>query len=71
MAGTGAVKPAESCPGTDQGRPSGTAGCPASRGSWVSGESNWKVYTQTPAAGSALRGQPVAFTAVKFGESCP
>jgi beta-lactam-binding protein with PASTA domain len=34
-------------------------------------ESNWQVCTQTPAAGTALRGQPVEFTAVKFGESCP
>ncbi|MDX2853073.1 hypothetical protein PV342_32465 [Streptomyces sp. PA03-3a] len=34
-------------------------------------ESNWQVCTQSPAAGVALHGQPVAFTAVKFGESCP
>jgi hypothetical protein len=34
-------------------------------------ESNWQVCTQTPAAGAALNGQPVEFTAVKFGESCP
>lgn len=34
-------------------------------------ESNWEVCTQDPAAGSALQGQPVEFTAVKFGESCP
>ncbi|MFF3844657.1 hypothetical protein [Streptomyces sp. NPDC002328] len=33
-------------------------------------ESNWKVCTQTPAAGAALDGQPVGFTAVKFEESC-
>ncbi|MCX5097584.1 hypothetical protein OOK36_55100 [Streptomyces sp. NBC_00365] len=33
-------------------------------------ETNWKVCTQTPSAGTALRGQPVAFTAVKFEESC-
>ncbi|MFF2512073.1 hypothetical protein [Streptomyces sp. NPDC058086] len=33
-------------------------------------ESNWKVCTQSPSAGTALRGQPVAFTAVKFEESC-
>ncbi|MFD6656940.1 hypothetical protein ACFWEB_17570 [Streptomyces parvus] len=33
-------------------------------------ESNWKVCTQKPAAGSALNGQPVEFTAVKFEESC-
>ncbi|WSQ14912.1 hypothetical protein OG604_48350 [Streptomyces sp. NBC_01231] len=34
-------------------------------------ESNWQVCSQTPAAGSAVNGQPVEFTAVKFGESCP
>ncbi|MFE2048028.1 hypothetical protein ACFXAS_05935 [Streptomyces sp. NPDC059459] len=34
-------------------------------------ESNWKVCSQTPAAGTALNGQPVEFTAVKFEESCP
>jgi hypothetical protein len=34
-------------------------------------ESNWQVCSQTPAAGTALNGQPVEFTAVKFGESCP
>ncbi|MGW9245710.1 PASTA domain-containing protein [Streptomyces badius] len=33
-------------------------------------ESNWKVCTQKPAAGTALNGQPVEFTAVKFEESC-
>jgi hypothetical protein len=33
-------------------------------------ESNWKVCTQSPAAGAKLDGQPVAFTAVKFDESC-
>ncbi|WP_371643938.1 hypothetical protein [Streptomyces mirabilis] len=33
-------------------------------------ESNWKVCTQSPAAGAALNGQPVTLTAVKFGESC-
>ncbi|MEV0978833.1 PASTA domain-containing protein [Streptomyces sp. NPDC049915] len=38
---------------------------------WVLVESNWQVCTQSPAAGSALNGRPVAFTAVKFGESCP
>ena len=37
---------------------------------WVLMESNWKVCTQNPAAGTALKGQPVTFTAVKFGESC-
>ncbi|MEU0114534.1 PASTA domain-containing protein [Streptomyces bobili] len=37
---------------------------------WVLMESNWKVCTQNPAAGTALKGQPVTFTAVKFGEDC-
>ncbi|MGW0189913.1 PASTA domain-containing protein [Streptomyces sp. NPDC003362] len=40
-------------------------------GRWVLVESNWQVCTQKPAAGEALNGQPVTFTAVKFGESCP
>jgi beta-lactam-binding protein with PASTA domain len=34
-------------------------------------ESNWKVCTQDPAPGAALNGQPVEFTAVKYGETCP
>lgn len=34
-------------------------------------ESNWQVCTQKPAAGAKLNGQPVEFTAVKFGETCP
>ncbi len=34
-------------------------------------ESNWQVCGQTPKAGTALKGQPVEFTAVKFEESCP
>ncbi|WP_333742714.1 hypothetical protein [Streptomyces ardesiacus] len=34
-------------------------------------ESNWQVCTQNPAPGTALNGQPVEITAVKFGESCP
>lgn len=38
---------------------------------WVLVESNWQVCTQSPAPGTALDGQPVTFTAVKFGESCP
>jgi len=38
---------------------------------WVLVESNWQVCTQTPAAGTPLNGQPVALTAVKFGETCP
>ncbi|MFD3334720.1 hypothetical protein ACFWV1_19000 [Streptomyces sp. NPDC058700] len=33
-------------------------------------ESNWKVCTQEPTAGTKLDGQPVALTAVKFEESC-
>jgi hypothetical protein len=40
-------------------------------GRWVLVESNWQVCTQEPAAGEALNGQPVRFTAVKFEESCP
>jgi hypothetical protein len=34
-------------------------------------QSNWKICTQKPAAGTSLNGQPVKFTAVKFGEKCP
>ncbi|SNS59968.1 PASTA domain-containing protein [Actinacidiphila glaucinigra] len=34
-------------------------------------ESNWKVCSQSPAAGGRLTGQPVVFKAVKFGEACP
>jgi hypothetical protein len=34
-------------------------------------ESNWQVCGQTPKAGAKLNGQPVEFTAVKFGETCP
>ncbi|MGW3441866.1 PASTA domain-containing protein [Streptomyces bacillaris] len=33
-------------------------------------ESNWRVCTQSPSPGTALNGQPVEFTAVKFDESC-
>ncbi|MFC8432239.1 hypothetical protein [Streptomyces sp. NPDC057253] len=33
-------------------------------------ESNWKVCSQTPSAGTKLDGQPVTLTAVKFEESC-
>lgn len=33
--------------------------------------SNWKVCSQNPKSGSRLTGQPVAFTAVKYGEDCP
>ncbi len=38
---------------------------------WILVESNWQVCTQKPAAGVALKGQPVTLTAVKFGETCP
>ncbi|MDX2644441.1 hypothetical protein PV341_12835 [Streptomyces sp. PA03-1a] len=34
-------------------------------------ETNWKVCSQAPAAGTGLTGQPVVFKAVKFGEACP
>ncbi|MFG2975696.1 PASTA domain-containing protein [Streptomyces sp. NPDC048331] len=34
-------------------------------------ESNWKVCTQDPKAGTALSGQPVSFTVAKTEESCP
>ncbi|MFE2429447.1 hypothetical protein ACFXJ5_22210 [Streptomyces sp. NPDC059373] len=34
-------------------------------------ESDWQVCAQDPKAGAALKGQPVTFSAVKFGESCP
>ncbi|MFC5034547.1 hypothetical protein [Streptomyces sp. So13.3] len=34
-------------------------------------QSNWKVCTQSPTPGTALTGQPVKFTAVKFEETCP
>ncbi|MFG2779813.1 PASTA domain-containing protein [Streptomyces prunicolor] len=34
-------------------------------------ESNWQVCSQKPPAGTKLNGQPVEFSAVKFGESCP
>ncbi|TXJ76361.1 PASTA domain-containing protein [Streptomyces lavendulae] len=93
----GAVKLAETCPGTDQKEPavqggkmpdfkgksvkaaraaldSGTSITvkdASAEGRWILVESNWRVCAQTPAAGSALRGQPVTLTAVKFGESCP
>lgn len=40
-------------------------------GRWVLVESNWKVCTQSPAVGSALKGQPVTLNAVKFEETCP
>lgn len=34
-------------------------------------ESNWQVCTQSPGPGTALKGQPVEFTAVKYEETCP
>ncbi|MFB6811874.1 hypothetical protein [Streptomyces sp. NPDC056387] len=34
-------------------------------------ESNWKVCSQNPAAGTALAGQPVSFTVAKTDETCP
>lgn len=43
----------------------------AAQGRMVLMESNWQVCTQTPSPGTALGGQPVEFTAVKFEEDCP
>ncbi|WP_327169550.1 hypothetical protein [Streptomyces subrutilus] len=43
----------------------------AVQGRMVLQESNWKVCTQDPKVGSALNGQPVAFTVAKTDESCP
>ncbi|MGW0780301.1 PASTA domain-containing protein [Streptomyces sp. NPDC002913] len=43
----------------------------AAEGRMVLLESNWQVCTQSPSPGTALNGQPVEFTAVKFEESCP
>ncbi|MGP3690402.1 hypothetical protein ACTVZO_37875 [Streptomyces sp. IBSNAI002] len=34
-------------------------------------ESNWKVCSQDPKPGTALTGQPVAFTVAKTEEACP
>lgn len=34
-------------------------------------ESNWKICTQAPRAGTPYAGQPVTFTAVKTDETCP
>ncbi|MCK8675959.1 hypothetical protein [Streptomyces lichenis] len=42
----------------------------AAQGRMVLMESNWQVCAQSPSAGTALNGQPVEFTAVKFGEGC-
>ncbi|MFJ4840066.1 PASTA domain-containing protein [Streptomyces sp. NPDC088746] len=42
----------------------------AAEGRMVLLESNWQVCTQSPSPGTALNGQPVEFTAVKFEESC-
>lgn len=36
---------------------------------WV--ERNWRVCSQSPAAGTAWDGEPVTLRAVKYGESCP
>ncbi|GAA2754676.1 hypothetical protein [Actinopolymorpha rutila] len=33
-------------------------------------ESNWRICTQSPPAGTKLHGQPVRFTVVKFTERC-
>ncbi|WP_327399177.1 PASTA domain-containing protein [Streptomyces sp. NBC_01288] len=41
------------------------------KGRYVLLESNWQVCSQKPPAGTKLSGQPVEFSAVKFGESCP
>jgi hypothetical protein len=43
----------------------------SAEGRMVLMESNWKVCSQTPAAGTSLNGRPVELTAVKFEESCP
>lgn len=42
----------------------------AAEGRMVLLESNWQVCTQSPSPGTAMNGQPVEFTAVKFEESC-
>lgn len=34
-------------------------------------QSDWQVCRQSPRPGTKLAGQPVTFTAVKFGETCP
>jgi hypothetical protein len=41
------------------------------QGRFILLESNWKVCSQSPAAGTGLKGQPISFKAVKFGEDCP
>lgn len=41
------------------------------KGRYVLVESNWQVCSQKPPTGTRLSGQPVGFSAVKFGESCP
>ncbi|MYS95639.1 MULTISPECIES: PASTA domain-containing protein [Streptomyces] len=91
------VKLEETCPATDQGTQTETAGAsmPDFKGKSVkvarealpsnasivvndaSGEgrvivieSNWKVCSQEPAAGTKLEGQPVTLNAVKFEETC-
>lgn len=40
-------------------------------GRYILLESNWQVCSEKPPAGTKLSGQPVEFSAVKFGESCP
>lgn len=34
-------------------------------------QSNWKICSQEPKAGTEVNGQPVTFKAVKFDEKCP
>lgn len=34
-------------------------------------QSDWKVCTQAPNPGTKITGQPVTFSVVKFGETCP
>ncbi|WP_416955319.1 hypothetical protein [Streptomyces sp. Agncl-13] len=41
------------------------------KGRYILLESNWQVCSEKPPAGTKLNGQPVEFSAVKFGESCP
>lgn len=43
----------------------------ALQGRMVLQESNWKVCSQDPKPGTALTGQPVAFTVAKTEETCP
>jgi len=41
------------------------------KGRYILLESNWQVRSEKPPAGTKLSGQPVEFSAVKFGETCP